>query len=291
MVLYAKSFSSSLPHELKVYIAEQSSKDYTNEDKKNWSYLFNNCHKRLKKHAHPMILEGIQYFNLSASQIPSISEISQRLQIYGWQAVPIEGFLPPYIFFLFHKYKILPIEKRIRKEKYLNFSPFPDLFHEIIGHCPLITINSFRELLFRFGLIASQLTISKGEETFFKELANNYSIGSEGKAKTHSIRSTPTLGAFERLSRLYWWSIENGLLKYNDSYKVVGANLLSSKSEIQSSISKETKKQKFDLECTEIDYQLGEEQNMLFFAENIEEYINTLDIFAKIYLKKRISLL
>lgn len=278
-----------LPEQLRAFIVEQNFDDYTKEDYITWSYLYRNCQERLARYAHPAIWQGIQKLGISAAVIPSIADISRRLQVYGWRAVPIEGLLPPNIFFLFHFYKILPIERRLRPQKFLFFSPFPDLFHEVIGHCSQLFVRPMQHVLYRFGYLSTMLSLSVDEDKNFQNLAMRYSLNAEDtqlKLSNPSLESKNTAGAFERLSRLYWWTVENGLVATNRQYAVIGASLLSSETDLLNAVSDNVAKRPLTLSCTDIAYELGEMQDKIFFANNFELFEAVLTAFELIYLKK-----
>ncbi len=279
-----------LPELLQAYIVEQNFDDYTQDDCITWSYLYRRCQERLVRYAHPAIWQGIQRLGISAEQIPSIADISKRLGHCGWKAVPIEGFLPPNIFFLFHYYKILPIERRLRSHDFVLFSPFPDLFHEVIGHCAQIFVPSLRRVLDRFGYLSTVLTLSAKEQADFQTIAKQYSIDentSHLRGSNHALVAKITeAGAFERLSRLYWWTVENGLVETKGGYLVAGASLLSSETDLLNAVSTNVAKKTLSLACTDSAIALGDKQDEIFFVKSIENFEYVLAAFELKYLKK-----
>jgi len=132
-------------------------------------------------------------------QIPQHKEVTSTLNKHtGWGVEPVPALIQPETFFTLLASKRFPAANFIRIPEEIDYIQEPDVFHELYGHCPLLTNEAYAEFMHRFGRLA--LTVD---------------------AKTQM-----------RLFRLFWFTIEFGLIKEDNTYKAYGGGILSSKSEI-----------------------------------------------------------
>lgn len=130
--------SQFLPEHLKKYIVEQNYDRYTPLDQAVWRYCLRQLKKFLSVHGHESYLTGLEKTGIDVESIPKISDMSEKLQKFGWRALPVSGFIPPAAFMELQSLSILPIASDMRSIDHLLYTPAPDIVHEAAGHAPII---------------------------------------------------------------------------------------------------------------------------------------------------------
>jgi phenylalanine-4-hydroxylase len=178
----------------------QEYSNYTPEDFEVWSILFNRQIEQLKPIASKAYLEGIEKVNFSADRIPNYLETNILLQnLTGWQIHVVPGLIDNRPFFELMKNKRFCASTWLRKREQLDYLEEPDMFHDIFGHVPLLSNQSVCHFLEELARIA--LRFVENEE------------------------------AIEYIARLYWYTVEFGLIRENGMLKIYGAGILSSSGE------------------------------------------------------------
>jgi phenylalanine-4-hydroxylase len=178
----------------------QEYSNYTPEDFEVWSILFNRQIEQLKPIASIAYLEGIEKVNFSADKIPNYSDTNILLQqMTGWHIHVVPGLIDNRPFFELMKNKRFCASTWLRKREQLDYLEEPDMFHDIFGHVPLLSNQSVCHFLEELARIA--LRFVENEE------------------------------AIEYIARLYWYTIEFGLIRENGQIKIYGAGILSSSGE------------------------------------------------------------
>lgn len=173
---------------------------YTPEDFEVWRILFIRQINQLKPIASIAYLEGIQKINFSADKIPNYAETNVLLQeLTGWQIHVVPGLIDNRPFFELMKNKQFCASTWLRKREQLDYLEEPDMFHDIFGHVPLLSNQSVCHFLEELARIA--LRFVENEE------------------------------AIEYIARLYWYTVEFGLIRENGQLKIYGAGILSSSGE------------------------------------------------------------
>jgi phenylalanine-4-hydroxylase len=140
-------------------------------------------------------------------RIPRFEEINARLTpATGWQIVAVPGLIPELPFFTLLANRQFPVTDWIRSPEEFDYIVEPDVFHDLFGHVPLLFNPVFADYVQRYG---------------------------QGGLKAHA------LGAGELLSRLYWYTIEFGLIRQADGIKAYGAGILSSAGELDYAVRSE----------------------------------------------------
>lgn len=171
---------------------------YTDEENSTWAFLLSRQLELIKDRASKEFIHGVNLLNLS-DKIPQHLEISSALNAKtGWGVAPVPALIQPEHFFELLSKKKFPAANFIRIPSDIDYIEEPDVFHEIFGHCPLLTNEPYAEFMHQFGKLAL-----KGD---------------------HKTRL--------RLFRLFWFTIEFGLILEDNQYKAYGGGILSSKSEI-----------------------------------------------------------
>lgn len=148
----------------------------------------------------PEFFDGVDALNLSRAQVPQIADVSDALMDasnFGVEGVP--AIIPPSQFFDLLSRRKFPVATFIRTREDMEYIQEPDIFHEVFGHCPMLTDPDFADFVEKFGKLAVKL------------------------GKSYSWR----------LFRLFWFTVEFGLIKTPDGLRGYGAGVASSPSEAE----------------------------------------------------------
>ena len=197
------SSHSDLTAEKQPYLSHQPDSQghihYSDDENVMWQALLTRQAKQIPNRACSAYLEGLEKLNLPSTHIPQLNDIDQILQATtGWQTAAVPALISFGKFFKLLANKRFPVATFIRRFEDMDYIEEPDIFHEIVGHCPLLThpaFAAFNETYGKLGLDASK------EERWF-------------------------------LARLYWFTIEFGLVGSRpDNRRIYGGGILSSPSE------------------------------------------------------------
>ena len=244
--------------------------------------------RRLVETAHPAYRNGLAATGISVDHIPSIVEMNEKLSRFGWGAVCVDGFIPPRAFQEFQASGILPIAADVRSREHLVYTPAPDIFHEAAGHAPILPDPVFSAYVRRMGDLGKKAFTLPDEDRLYEaihalsEKKEDPSLGAAEVARAEAelkevIESLPEPSEAARLSRLYWWTAEYGLVGRVDDYKLYGAGLLSSLGESHSCHAPDVAKLPLDARCVDVSYDITRPQPQLFVAASFEALHEVLD--------------
>jgi phenylalanine-4-hydroxylase len=284
--------TSAVPLHLRRFVVEQDGAAYNAIDQAVWRFVLLQMHARLVETAHPVYREGLAATGLSVDRIPSVAEMNDRMSRFGWGAVCVDGFIPPRAFQEFQACGILPIAAEIRTREHLVYTPAPDIIHEAAGHAPILPEPAFSGYLRRIGELGAQAFTVPEEDRVFQAI-RALSEAKEDPALTgaevagaeaelvSAVAAVPSVSEAARLSRLYWWTAEYGLVGRVDDYKIYGAGLLSSLGESQSCHAPEVRKVPLDERCLDLPYDITRPQPQLFVTPSFEALHEVLDRVAR----------
>ena len=190
--------------------------NYTREDYKVWEILFNKRLENLQGIVAEEFLVALDDLNFKAEKIPNFVEINNILKNRtGWSIKTVPNISPPEEFFSFLSMKKFTATCWLRSIDQIDYLEEPDMFHDVFAHVPLLS--------------------NKDYTNFFKEM---------GEIAMSVIEDPKKL---ERLQRIYWSTIEFGLIKKNNGFKIYGAGIISSDEESKNALSKKSKKCEFDV--------------------------------------------
>jgi len=194
----------------------------------------------------------------ASDQIPRFADINQRLRkATGWEIVTVPGLIPEVPFFTLLANRQFPVTDWIRKPQEFDYIVEPDVFHDLFGHVPLLFNPIFAHHMQEYG---------------------------KGGLKAHS------LSACEQLSRLYWYTIEFGLIQQKDGLRAYGAGILSSPGELQHAIhSLKPQRRPLDIERTmRTRYKIDSFQQTYFVINSFQELFDkTAPDFTPVYERLR----
>ena len=172
---------------------------YTPQEHAMWDRLFARQTAMLPGRAVPEFVAGLDILRMTRPGIPDFDELSDRLmQATGWQVVAVPGLVPDDVFFDHLANRRFVAGRFIRTPEQVDYLEEPDVFHDVFGHVPLLAHPVFADYMQAYG---------------------------QGGLRASA------LGAIERLARLYWYTVEFGLIRQNDGLRLFGAGILSSHGE------------------------------------------------------------
>jgi phenylalanine-4-hydroxylase len=223
------------------YTVEQRYADYTREDHDIWRALFTRQLPLIEKLAAPEVVDGIKILGASAAAIPQFDLVNESLQpLTGWRIVAVPGLIPEQHFYAHLASKRFPVSTWMRKRSELDYLQEPDLFHDFFGHVALLTNPTFARFMQAYGEAGP-------------------------KADSHS--------AIKMLARLYWYTVEFGLIQTPHGLRAYGAGILSSKGETVFSVESPTPHRvAFDLvRVLRTNYRIDDFQKTYFVLDNFEQ--------------------
>jgi phenylalanine-4-hydroxylase len=285
--------AKKIPRHLQKYVVDQQYDKYTPIDQAVWRYVMRQNHNYLKNTAHQAYVGGLKSSGISIEKIPNVMDMNRALEPFGWGAANIDGFIPGVIFFDFQAHGILPIASDIRKLENIQYTPAPDIIHEAAGHAPILCEGKFSDYVKLFGQIGSKALATSEEHELFEAVRTYSNLLESGKATKAEIDAAKAnfeekqaqvteLSEAEQISRLYWWTVEYGLIGSVDQPQIYGAGLLSSVSEGRSSLTASVKKIPFDLQrVIETGFDITKPQPQLFVCDSFEQLIHAVKEFSE----------
>src|SRR6185503_14513271 len=172
---------------------------YSDEEHAIWRFLFERQQRLLDGRACPEYLDGLHGLGVASRGIPDFRRLSDILdRATGWRIVAVPGLVPDDIFFAFLAGRRFPSTCFIRSRDQLDYLQEPDVFHDICGHVPMLMNPVFGDYMQAYG---------------------------EGGLKARR------LGHLEQLARLYWYTVEFGLIAGSEGLRIYGSGILSSAGE------------------------------------------------------------
>lgn len=214
---------------------------YTREDFEVWRILYDRQMKQFPTHASDAYNEGLKIAGFDDGAIPDFNETNKILkETTGWQLAVVPGIVPDYTFFELMANRRFPATTWLRKMRELDYLEEPDMFHDVFAHVPLLTNQPFVDFL---------------------EAISHIGLGYVGNAE-----------AIELLSRVYWFTVEFGLIKEEQGLRIYGAGILSSAGETKFSLSENPPKHGFSVEhMLNTPYRKDRFQEEYFVIDSYEE--------------------
>ncbi|PIU00442.1 MAG: phenylalanine 4-monooxygenase [Bdellovibrionales bacterium CG10_big_fil_rev_8_21_14_0_10_45_34] len=283
---------TQLPAHLRKFVVDQSTTRYTSVEQATWRYILRQLKSYFSEHAHPCYLRGLKAAGITEDSIPQVSHISECLSKFGWQAIPVSGFIPPAAFMEMQALGFLPIAKDMRSLEHLSYTPAPDIVHEAAGHAPILIDPEFSEYLRRYAQVAKKAILNSEDLEIYDAIRELSDIKESPRAtkgqiqraeerleNANKISGPPSEGAL--LARMNWWTAEYGLIGSIENPKVFGAGLLSSVAEGKACLSPKVQKIPFSLDCIHYSYDITEPQPQLFVTPHFEALTLVVEEMAK----------
>jgi phenylalanine-4-hydroxylase len=278
---YERTAMTDLPNHLRKYIVEQNYQKYTPVDQACWRFILRQLRAFLSEHAHESYLDGLEKTGIEIEQIPRISEISKKLEKFGWRALPVSGFIPPAAFMELQSMSVLPIASDMRTIDHLMYTPAPDIVHEAAGHAPILANPEFAEYLKQYAQVAKKAIISSEDLALYEAIRDLSDIKENPESSPAQIekaqkrldevsKNMSHISEAAELSRMNWWTAEYGLIGDLKDPKIFGAGLLSSVGESKWCLSSKVKKLPLTVDCIKTSYDITEPQPQLFVTPDFK---------------------
>ena len=227
---------------------------YTDVEHQTWDTLYARQMKILPGRAAEVFFDGLKALDLNTGGIPDFEIMNPKLQaLTGWTVVCVPGLVPDEVFFDHLANRRFPSGQFIRRPDQLDYLQEPDIFHDVFGHVPMLSNPDFADYMEAYG---------KGGQR------------------------AASLGMLPNLARLYWYTVEFGLMKEADELRIYGAGIVSSATESVFSLEDPSPNRiGFDLErVMKTLYRIDDFQQVYFVIVSIEQLKReTLKDFGPIY--------
>ena len=235
------------------YTCEQQVGTYTPQDHALYRQLWERQSRQLKGLACESFIQSLPHLGQS-DRIPRFDEVSKRLrQATGWEIVAVPGLIPEHAFFGLLAQRRFPVTDWIRRPDEFDYIVEPDVFHDLFGHVPLLFDPVFADYMQAYG---------------------------EGGLKAARLQ------AGEQLARLYWYTVEFGVMRTEQGLRAYGAGLLSSAGELAYSVhDKQPLRLPFSLErLMRTRYRIDTYQSTYFVIDSFQELFDaTAPDFTPLY--------
>lgn len=228
---------------------------YTPDEHAMWDRLFARQSAMLPGRVTPAFLDGLDVLRMTKPGIPDFEELSERLmRKTGWQVVAVPGLVPDAIFFDHLANRRFVAGRFIRTPDQIDYLQEPDIFHDVFGHVPLLAHPAFADYMQAYG---------------------------QGGLRSLGF------GALHKLARLYWYTVEFGLIREGGDLKLYGAGIVSSYGESRFALEDASPNRiGFDLmRLMRTDYRIDDYQQSYFVIDSFEDLLRqTMDTdFAPLY--------
>lgn len=227
---------------------------YTPQEHDIWRALYKRQLDVLPGRAVDWFMDSLSTLGINKDAIPKIDDVNDILmKRSGWKVVPVPGLIPDEPFFEMLANRRFPIGNFIRKPEQFDYIQEPDIFHDLFGHVPILADPVFGDYMQSYG---------------------------EGGLKA------ARLGAIDKITRLYWYTVEFGLIEEKDGLRIYGAGILSSPTESVFCLESDSPNRvKFDLKrVLRTHYQIDDFQDTYFVIDSFQQMFDeTRPDFTAIY--------
>lgn len=228
---------------------------FTAADHAMWDRLFDRQARLLPGRAAPQFLAGLDVLRMDQPGVPRFDALSERLmKLTGWQVVAVPGLIPDDVFFDHLANRRFVSGNFIRSPDQIDYLQEPDVFHDVFGHVPMLTDPVFADYMQAYG---------------------------QGGQRADGM------GAIKWLARLYWYTVEFGLVRDGDGLNIFGAGIVSSYGESRFALDDlSPNRVAFDLpRVMRTDYRIDDYQQTYFVIDSFEDLLRqTLEAdFAPLY--------
>jgi phenylalanine-4-hydroxylase len=218
---------------------------YTEEQHAVWGLLYRRRMAELEHTASRVFLDGAAAIGLAEDQVPDLADVNARLDARtGWNAVPVGGFLPAPQFFRCLAQRRFPTTIIVRTREQLEYLPEPDIFHDVFGHVPLHSDAVFADFLQEFGALAAAASTPE------QQLA---------------------------MARLFWFTVEFGLIQERGALRIYGSGLISSVGDAANALGTTCDRRPFDLDAVLAQpFEIDRLQDVLFVLASYDQLFDAV---------------
>jgi phenylalanine-4-hydroxylase len=231
------------------FLIEQDYASYTTEQHSIWAELVRRRMPQLEQHAAKEYLDGFETLCLPYDRLPNLAAVSAKLERRtGWNTTPVSGFMPAPAFFEMLASRRFPTTTWLRTRDSLEYTPEPDIFHDVFGHVPMHALPVFADFLAHYGQLCARI-------------------------KEEAI--------LERIGRVFWYTVEFGLIRQDGQIKVYGSGLISSNGECSNVINGGCAVHSFVLdEVLRTPVKVNEMHHLLFAIDSFDQIYEAMHTLA-----------
>ncbi|HTV34719.1 MAG TPA: phenylalanine 4-monooxygenase [Methylocella sp.] len=234
---------------------DQNFEGYSEAEHRLWTKLYERQAELLPGRACDAFMHGLEALDLHGAGIPDFARVNEKLMaLTGWQIVAVPGLVPDAVFFTHLASRRFPAGNFIRRPEELDYLEEPDVFHDVFGHVPMLTDPVFADYIQAYG-----------------------------KGGLRALK----LGHLQNLARLYWYTVEFGLLATLQGLRIYGAGIVSSYAESIFALESDSPNRLgFDLErVMRTPYRIDDFQEVYFVIPSLEFLLDqtTSTDFAPLY--------
>lgn len=237
------------------FTIDQNWAGYSQDEHAVWRTLYARQEKILPGRACDEYLDGMKRLDIGHDSIPNFEQMSEALyKLTRWRVVAVPGLVPDEVFFDHLANRRFPAGNFIRKPDQLDYIEEPDVFHDVFGHVPMLAHPVFADYMEAYG---------KG-----------------------GLRAQQEFGSLHNLARLYWYTVEFGLIRSDKGLRIYGSGIASSSAESMYAVeSPSPNRIHFDLErVMRTNYRIDDFQESYFVIDSFKELFDaTYQDFAPIY--------
>lgn len=226
------------------FTIEQDWSSYTALEHDTWRQLYARQSALLPGRACSEFLDGLTKLDLNDGGIPDFRQLNEELRkLTGWEVVAVPDLVPDAAFFKLLAARKFPAGRFMRKPEEMDYLSEPDVFHDVFGHVPMLAHPVFADYMEAYG---------KG-----------------------GLRSLE-FDALHHLARLYWYTVEFGLMRSDEGLRIYGAGILSSRTESVFCLESESPNRiGFDLpRVMRTDYRIDDFQQTYFVIDSFEQLLS-----------------
>lgn len=240
------STAATAPTDRLPLFVEQRYDQYDEKAHDVWRLLYERRMTTLREDGCGLFLSGIERIGLSPDRVPDLAEVNRRLgATTGWAAVGVTGFIPAAQFFHCLAHRRFPTTLGVRSREMLDYLPEPDIFHDVFGHVPLHAQPVFADFLQRFGVLAAE-------------------------ARTEHETT--------EMARLFWFTVEFGLIREAGTVKVYGSGLISSHGDASNALGPACDRRPFSLDAVlSQPFEIDHFQNVLFVIDSFDQLFGAVE--------------
>ena len=235
---------------------KQEYENYSQEDHATWSTLFERQSKTILKIASSEFVKGFNLLSLDPHHVANLGTVNKMLKdVTGWRVIPASGLVSNKDFFSLLRDKKFPVTVSMRKPEEIAFSELPDIFHDVYGHVPMLMNRMFCEFMSAYSGLAIDFSEDEGITACF--------------------------------GRLYWFTLEMGLIREDNVIRPFGGAILTSSGEVDNINNPDVPKHPFNLlQVINTPYDNLQLQKEYFFIDSFHQLFDSLKDL-KVYLDKQ----
>ena len=265
---------------------------YTYGQEAAWRYIRRVNHTWLEQNAHTAYPESVRLLLIPIDNVPRIERVNKILSKVGFGAIGVNGFIHPLAFMGLQYHGVMPVSTDMRLPEHIAYTPSPDIVHESLGHLAMLSDEKYRQCLRLLGEVGVSAHMSDADLEHYNAVRKLSILKEDPRPTPEQIEqaqeelkiaeevSNKNPSELKKAARLYWWTIEYGLVKSHSGPRIYGAGLISSLSEGRNSLKDPSKIIPLTLNAViNQPYDITKEQGIYFLADDFDHIIKVVEEF------------